>query len=107
MSSNTGRALHESIATVRIDNHNARSNYTITVEHPSHDGGTRTFWRNSREMVVSGVQKHLDRLANSDIERVDVIDDAGLSLGEPELRPDTYDRTGAFAPATPAVEVLD
>jgi len=101
----TGRTLHESVATVRVDDDDARSNYTIHVEHPDESGGVACYHRTSREMVVSGIQSHLDDLADSDIVRVDVIDEAGLNLDEPEVRPESFDRTGAFAPDTPEIEV--
>jgi len=105
MPNNTNRTLHESTATVRVDDDSARSNYTIHVEHPNEPQGTRCFHRNSREMVVSGVRKHLDRLTDSEIARVEVLDRADLALSELEVRPESYERTGAFAPDTPTVEV--
>lgn len=102
---NTGRDLHESVVTVRVDDDAARSNYTIHVEHPDESGGVACYHRTSREMVVSGLRSHLGQLADSDIARVDVIDEAGLDLDEPEVRPESYDRAGAFAPDTPEIEV--
>lgn len=95
-----------STARVTVDNDQMRSNYTIHVEHPAHDRGVRCFHRNTREMVVSGLKNHLDRLTEDDIQRVDVVDRAGLGLDEPELLPDAYSQKDAFAPATPAVTVL-
>lgn len=105
MPQNTNRNLHDSIVTVRVDDDSSRSNYTIHVEHPEEPQGTRCFHRNNRDMVVSGVRKHLNRLTDSGIARVEVLDNAALALGEAELRPESYERTGAFAPDTPRVEV--
>lgn len=102
---NTGTILHDSIARVVIDDERARSNYTIHVEHPDHDAGVRAFFRNSREMVVRGVRKHLDNFTDTEIARVDVVDRAGLELTEQELTPDSFDRTGPFTPETPAVTI--
>lgn len=101
----TGATLHDSVARIVIDDDRARSNYTIHVEHPDHDGGVRAFFRNSREMVVSGIRKHLDNFTDADIARVDVVDRTGLGLTEQELTPESFDRTGAFAPETPAVSI--
>ena len=102
---NTGTVLHESIAYVTVDDDKARSNYTIHVEHPDHDGGVRCFWRNSRDMVVSGLRKHLENVTDTDIARVEVTDRTGLGLTEAELRPESFNRTGPFAPDTPEIEV--
>lgn len=102
---NTGATLHESVARVVVDDDSTRSNYTIHVEHPDYDGGTRCFHRTDREMVVSGIQKHLDNFTDAEMARVDVVDRAELALGETELLPDSYGRSGPFAPETPSVEV--
>jgi hypothetical protein len=102
---NTGRRLSESVATVRVDDDDARSDYTIHVEHPGHDGGVRCFHRTCREMVVSGIRSHLRRLTDGDLARVEVLDEAGLGLSAAELLPNAYQRTGAFAPTTPEVTV--
>lgn len=112
---NTGATLHESVVRIRVDDERSRSNYTIHVEHPAHDSGTRCFFRNDREMVVSAIRSHLDKLADSSghsmrpyegtIHRADVVDAAGLGLTETELLPESYTRTGPFAPDTPEVEV--
>lgn len=102
---NTGRVLHDSIVTIRVDDDEARSNYTIHVEHPNHDGGVRCFHRSDRDMVVGGVRKHLDRLLDGEVGRVEVIDKADLGLSESEVRPDSYDRDGPFATNAPELEV--
>lgn len=102
---NTGAILHDSVARVVIDDDRARSNYTIHVEHPDHNAGVGAFFRNSREMVVSGIRKHLDTFTDTEIHRVDVVDRAGLGLTEQELTPESFDRTGPFAPETPAVAI--
>lgn len=102
---NTGKTLHEDIVQIRVDDDRARSDYTIHVAHPNHSGGVRCFHRTCREMVVSGLQSHLDKLTDGDAKQVVVEDEADLGLTAEEVRPESYERTGAFAPETPSVEV--
>jgi hypothetical protein len=84
----TGRDVVESVATVRVDDHEVRSNLTIHVEHPAHDGGTRCFFR-SRESAPAAIRSHLRRLSD-EIVRVEVIDEADLGLSERELIPESW-----------------
>ncbi|GGL55246.1 hypothetical protein [Halocalculus aciditolerans] len=84
----TGRDLSPETVVVRVDDDRANSRYTIHVEHPSERGGTRCFHRIERATVVSGVKSRLRDLDG--VERIEVIDEAGLRLTERELRPKTW-----------------
>lgn len=85
---NTGRELHEGIATVRIDDVQApNGRVTIHVEHPDHDGGTRAFWRHRDGDVAGSIKSHLRTELDDDLAHLEVIDEVGLGIPESELLP--------------------
>lgn len=98
---NTGRELHEGIATVRIDDSQApNGRVTIHVEHPDHDGGTRAFWRRRDGDVAGSIKSHLRTELEDDLARVEVIDTVGLGIAESDLLPRGMARSTPFEDAT-------
>jgi len=98
---NTGRTLLESVATVRIDDSQApNGRVAIHVEHPAHDGGVRCFWRNCDADVARTIRSHLRTELPDDLARVDVIDQAGVGVAEPDLLPRGMARSTPFEDAT-------
>jgi len=91
---NTNRQLYQSVAHVRVDDDTTRSDYTIHVTHPTHDGGVRCFHRPNRELVVSGLKKHLASLPD-DIVCVEIKDEAGLRLSKAEIQPDQFKKASS------------
>lgn len=86
--SSTNRRLAESVATIRVDDTPADNpRLAIHVEHPSHDGGVRCFYRRRDSDVARTIRRHLDHGLPDTVERVEVIDEAGLNLPEVELLP--------------------
>lgn len=100
----TGRELFKSVATVRVDDTQApNGRVAIHVEHPDHDRGVRCFYRSSsRDPVASCIRSHLRTELAADLQRVEVIDEAGLGLAEADLLPRKMARE---RPGSPAVRL--
>lgn len=97
----TGRELHESIATVRVDETPADNpRVAIHVEHPDHDSGVRCFYRRRDGDVTRAIKSHLRTELDADLTRVVVIDEADVGVAEPELLPRRMARSTPTSPAT-------
>lgn len=82
----TGRTLHESIVTVRIDDTTApNGRVVIHVEHPGHDAGVRAFYRHRDSNLDRTIRSHLRRELDAEPTRVEVIDDAEVGLSEADI----------------------
>lgn len=100
----TGRTLVESVATVRIDDTQApNGRVAIHVEHPSHSGGVRCFFRDRTTAdVARSIQSHIRSELGTEVARVEVIDEAGVGINPRALVPDRL----ALGGDVPAVEVV-
>jgi len=85
----TGRELFESVATVRIDDTQApNGRVAIHVEHPNHDRGVRCFFRSiDSDAVEASIKSHLKTEIESDLSRVEVIDEVGIGISERSILP--------------------
>ena len=78
--------LPPSVARVQIhDTTVPNSTLRVTVEHPDHYRGVRSWLRSDREGVVRSVRSHLQREIDADVARVEVEDHAKLGVTEQEL----------------------
>lgn len=98
----TGRTLVASVATVRIDETPAPNpRVAIHVEHPSHDGGVRCFYRRRDGDVAGSIRSHIRTELDPNPVRIEVIDNAGAGLSEAEVLP----RRLQHDPTPPEIEV--
>jgi len=101
MPQKTNRTLHDSVATVRIDDTQSTSErVTIHVEHADHDGGVRAFWRDRNGDVAASIRSHLRTELDDDLARVDVIDTVGLGIAEADVLPRGMAQSTPFEDAT-------
>ena len=82
----TGAELLESVARVLVhDTPTPNETVRVTVEHPDHDGGTRSWLRYSPETAAASIRRHLEREIDADVVRLELVDDAGIGLSEAAL----------------------